>query len=676
MDQVMSDLDLVGLRLFGPGPHGGAYLRLAEGVTVLYGKNGAGKTSALTSIRAALTGIHNGSKGWLCVRVTRPAAPLSEADDPLLRAIAQALTPKGTFTRDTDSILDLVQDFVQAERRSPLDLELVRDIASQGCFVLSPVGTKGPQWHLWLAGLDDEAMPYLREQIVSLRGLWERARRTEEDIGDLEPLVIDHPLGAGFEDPNFLFDDHAFGPSWAPLVLDVIDPKITLEEPIAFVFDDESLTDVDAATTQLLRADPQQSRLVLQPGSDQITSEIETMRSELSRVATDIYAELLLDAPSLNCVIHPPEAWFDGRALQWVAYDLPTGEWVPLPALSHAQRRWAEVAIAAALVQHQPPHARSIMLIDEPELALHSLAEQHMARALPTLASKMNTQLIVASHSADLLNQSTNRLVHVRRGASGITEMATLEAGVGALPVDDLGIKPSDLLQLRRVFLLVEGEHDRIILDGLLGDKFAELGVDLLPFRGGVQLAHVIDSQFLFLFTDARVIIVLDNLRAESISQLWSEVKARLATGDAIGARRLLETDLGREGEKGFLREFGIRAVEESRTDRIEVFGLSKRDIICYLPIQAFVPSASSWQEVEARYDKEHPPGSHQQPGYRNFKRWLKATYGAKTTVPVIRGAIDSLDAVPNEFIDLLRLCQYPMIHAPNSRHVSGSDSN
>jgi len=524
-----------------------------------------------------------------------------------------------------------------------------------------------------LAGLDDEATPHLREQLVSLRALWQRGRQ-EEEVADLEPLLIDHPLGGVFDDPNFLYDNHAFGPPWAPVVLDAIDPPVTLQEPIAFVFDDESLTDPEVATIELLRSDPQrQPRRVLQPGSDQIAADVEAMRAELSKVASGIYAELLLDAPSLNCELNPPDAWFDERALRWVAYDLPTGEWVPLPALSRAQRRWAQVAITAALIQHQPHHARSITLLDEPELALHSLAEQHMARALPTLATSMNTQLVVASHSADLLNQSTNRLVHVRRGASGITEMAALDIGIGSLPFDDLGIKPSDLLQLRRVFLLVEGEHDRVVLNGLLGDKFAELGVDLLPFRGGTQLAHVIDSQFLFLFTDARVIIVLDNLRAGPIRHLWSEVRELLATRDQIRARRLLEMRLSREREEGFLKEFGIRAVEESRADRIEIFGLSKRDIICYLPIQAIVPAASSWEEVEARYDNEHPPGSQGQPGYLNFKRWLQVTYGARISVQLIETAIASLGAVPNEFADLLRLCQYPTAHAAGDLHIRDS---
>lgn len=227
---------------------------------------------------------------------------------------------------------------------------------------------------------------------------------------------------------------------------------------------------------------------------------------------------------------------------------------------------------------------------------------------------------------------------------------------------------------LSDVFLLVEGEHDRLVFGRLLGEKFTELGVDLLPFRGGAQLAHVIDSQFLFMFTDARVIIVLDNLPAEPIGQLWSEVRERLATGDLLGARRPLER-LGREGEEGFLKEFGIRAVEESRADRIEVFGLSKRDIICYLPIQAVVPSALSWQEVEARYEKEYPPGSQRQPDHMNFKRWLRSAYGVRITLPVIRAAIDSLDAVPNEFVDLLRLCQYPTLHAPDGRHTASSGS-
>jgi len=67
----------------------------------------------------------------------------------------------------------------------------------------------------------------------------------------------------------------------------------------------------------------------------------------------------------------------------------------------------------------------------------------------------------------------------------------------------DLGLNPSDMLRRTKGIILVEGEHDLEILLGALGSELDRLGVTVLPTRGGSKLKTVVDSRFLYEFTDA-----------------------------------------------------------------------------------------------------------------------------------------------------------------------------
>jgi hypothetical protein len=79
----------------------------------------------------------------------------------------------------------------------------------------------------------------------------------------------------------------------------------------------------------------------------------------------------------------------------------------------------------------------------------------------------------------------------------------------------------SDLLRRQRVILLVEGLHDQIVLEGLLGDELRRSRVHMVPIRGGRQLPAALESQLLFDFTDALIVPVLDNLSAEHVNDVW-----------------------------------------------------------------------------------------------------------------------------------------------------------
>jgi len=103
-------------------------------------------------------------------------------------------------------------------------------------------------------------------------------------------------------------------------------------------------------------------------------------------------------------------------------------------------------------------------------------------------------------------------------------------------------------------------------------------------------------------------------------------------------AREALE-ELNREGEQGFLRNFGIRAVELGQIGRIDLFGLSRPDILDYLPASSVVPNAAGRGWAELRADSGSKTGT-------AFKRWLSANLDFSGDDSVLKDAVSQLDAL------------------------------
>ncbi len=115
------------------------------------------------------------------------------------------------------------------------------------------------------------------------------------------------------------------------------------------------------------------------------------------------------------------ESWATAPPLQWSAKVPNVAQPLPLGELSQAQKRWAEIAIAATLVEFDASGGRALMLLDEPELALHSLAVRTMAKGLQRLADVIGVDIVAATHAAALLESPKAHLLHVLRGVTGAT---------------------------------------------------------------------------------------------------------------------------------------------------------------------------------------------------------------------------------------------------------------
>ena len=162
-----------------------------------------------------------------------------------------------------------------------------------------------------------------------------------------------------------------------------------------------------------------------------------------------------------------PRDWFLGRPSGWVCQDAHSSA-VPVSSLSGGRRRWAVAAIRLALGGGSASGRPSIVLSDEPEAGLHRTAEGQVVVGFRSLTADTGRAGIVATHSPAFLSEPAARLLHVRRRLDGATGVEALNG----LPHDeDMGLTKADLLALRRVFVFVEGEHDKIVLEGLFRDE-------------------------------------------------------------------------------------------------------------------------------------------------------------------------------------------------------------
>jgi energy-coupling factor transporter ATP-binding protein EcfA2 len=312
---------------------------------------------------------------------------------------------------------------------------------------------------------------------------------------------------------------------------------------------------------------------------------------------------------------------------------------------SRAEVRWLEFALEAN---------HDWVFLDEPEAGLHRTAEADLAQAItsPAWLSRVTNALeeeegegeartiVVATHSPEFLALPQAHVLHVDGGrARPLTSIdrANLSA---------LGLRPADLLSRVKTFLLVEGEHDRIVLDALIGDELRQLRVAIVVARGAKNMRDVFDSQVLFDFSDARLVALLDNIDARTVHNLWNRARDLAGVGQVDEAALMVRAELPRSdsGENRFLAQFLTRALQTGEHERVAAWGLSKADILFYLPPSPF-GIKRTWEEALVDYREEDG----------NLKKWLTKKFNADfDSLETVRQASEEMDEIPEDFTQLL----------------------
>lgn len=165
------------------------------------------------------------------------------------------------------------------------------------------------------------------------------------------------------------------------------------------------------------------------------------------------------------------------------------------------------------------------------------------------------------------------------------------------------------------------------------------------------------DSRLLFDFTDATVIPIVDNVDPFRLTSIWEQatVLASIEGEQSAGAYLRQELDPKIAIENKFLRDFLSRAIESGLQSRVEPFSLPKKDILWYLPVEAFTSRASSWEEIYERHQQELSEG---RTLTSDWKKWAAGVYGLVLGQSSIEAALSQVPGVPEDLQVLGALCR------------------
>lgn len=473
--------ELMGVSVSGGPLQETVHLELNEGLSALYGVNGAGKTWLLRLVSSALTGVAlevpNAQR--------QPTADLHvrfyDAEDPTPSPFLQG-------------VVDRLEASVRARRGNYLQTDPDDDALAAYREELGERQVNGNLWALVAMLIDLAPITHgapqaqgepmyegaygglltLRASGTTQRPAWDAHLAQSVSTGDEFPSLLRSASQAWLEmcsitDPShagapggmddfkaFLKSWHQFNPLyWSEAAL-YLQPRARNEPsrqaahstwpgwlqvpvlpladavhvaPLQVLGSDEKPRDVDGETLAYLLA----SRLTQKAdGGGTVTAPavlgngstgplfspgVATALGEVQRAAQANLEDVLVSPPQLRFDMASVEEWLEGRRPAWQYLEKSSGEWLPISALSSAQARWARLAVGLA------PTPRGglpvVFMCDEPEAGLHRLAERHLATGLHRLSIRTGVNVMAATHSPRLLDANHMRPVLVHRAPHG-----------------------------------------------------------------------------------------------------------------------------------------------------------------------------------------------------------------------------------------------------------------
>lgn len=675
---------IVGASVFGPEPLFGIHVNVGPGSTMLYGKNGTGKTRLLDQLTHAFRGIGEAKSGLPTLIHTSVEVRPQLGDNNFVLALYEMLDVPSDLQREDDhreefqaALLRRANNWAAIDADDPMDLLDNTELrTSQGFHIsLAPSGTPtDPSWSVYMSAiLGDDA----RQKIATygatlnkikgsvLEGIWPDdeswpahppfplAQAMDWYTGPYR-IVLDGTTGG----KKYLSTDSSPMESWpAHIPVPLVRIGTISQGPAQVFVNSMPLDQIQQKTLSLVSSRAKQQAAIVEAsaGSEIVLAESVQNAVALAEKESNRILDILADFPfRLQFDTSSPSDWFAGYLPKWIATPgRSAATKVSLDDLSFSEQKW--VRFALSLVLSKSDHGKPrVLILDEPEQGLHRQLESRISMGLHRLVAEFDDVAILgATHSPAFLDPRHGaNLLHVSLTGSGKTVVSALDVGIGQMSLDEesnrLGVTPSDILAMTRVAVIVEGTHDQIVLEECLSQDIRQSGARVFVMRGTDNAAALPDMQFLFDALDAPIVVVVDNVVQLRVMPIWQRAVDAFRRKDLKLAERTLEELASRSATKEelALAELGKRAIRVGRLSRITPFCLRQPDILDYLSPKYFNLDADNWQAYKMAFQARRPPRG-------SFKDFMRREYNAKINVSAVDKAVKGMDAVPADIAAL-----------------------
>jgi hypothetical protein len=259
-----------------------------------------------------------------------------------------------------------------------------------------------------------------------------------------------------------------------------------------------------------------------------------------------------------------------------------------------------------------------VRVFDEPEAHLHPAAQRRLITTLDKLDSA-DANIVISSHSPHFLGMPGYAQAHVdsTEGYSHIDVLGPGDVQARDALARQLGITNGELFAGIGALLIVEGEHDRLILEALYDKDLRSAGIAVVRMHGTNNLLATAELDFIERYLDVPVVVLVDNAKVDRVED------------GRVDYERLSD------------EEKKLRDLRKSRRGRKQYkpFGLERPDITAYLnetAIRQIHPGFSGWGRVMRDFNAL---------SYRpKFKDWVWERHAADLrTARQIRQVLDKM---------------------------------
>ena len=329
-------------------------------------------------------------------------------------------------------------------------------------------------------------------------------------------------------------------------------------------------------------------------------------------------------------------------------------------------RRWMlrALQVASILSESVTPTPYKIAIWDEPELGLHPTAIENVKHKVFPYLAENGIKLVFSSHS--LVLASAAQKIHKsewldqenRSSYPVLKELPFIPEG----SLTEIGFTKSDLLASIKTLLIVEGKHDKIVLETYFGEDF--LGrerVRISTLDGANNLMLMPEAEIIMDFLATKVVILTDGGHKSRLGgandKTLAELNRYLSLNERSSAQAVLNKLRSKvvnnsEGDKllSLIDSILLRSKhDEKLLSRFAIYLLGQDDIIHYLnPQLVLAPyvGLKDWPALIAEWKNHKIAEKARNVPFKdrmNEKTFYKKILGAKLSTANVKTASDAL---------------------------------